>query len=90
MPANLADNEGLATLSQILGRGQPTLGQLWTSQLSPQDTDDLKAANTVLSGLRAQFKAAQPHVQRHSSTFVEAELLEGTTVNFPRSLVRLA
>ena len=100
MPANLADamirlwdgsaNEGLATLSQILRRGQPTLGQLWTSQLSPQDTDDLKAANTVLPGLRAQFEAAQPHVQRHSSTFVDAELLEGTTVNFPRSLVRLA
>ena len=39
MPANLADamirlldgsaNEGLAALSQILKRGQPTLGQLW-------------------------------------------------------------
>ena len=49
MPANRADamirlldgsaNEGLATLSQILKRGQPTLGQLWTSQLSPQDTE---------------------------------------------------
>ena len=46
MPANLADamirlldgsaNEGLAALSQILKRGQPTLGQLWTSHLSPQ------------------------------------------------------
>ena len=99
MPANLADamirlldgsaNEGLATLSQILKRGQPTLGQLWTSHLSPQDTEDLRAANTVLPGLRAQFEAAQPHVQRHSR-FVDAELLEGTTVNFPRSLVRLA
>ena len=52
--------------------------------------EDLRAANTVLPGLRAQFEAAQPHVQRHSSTFVDAELLEGTTVNFPRSLVRLA
>ena len=99
MPANLADamirlldgsaNEGLATLSQILKRGQPTLGQLWTSQLSPQDTEDLRAANTVLPGLRAQFEAAQPHVHRHSR-FVDAELLEGTTVNLPRSLVRLA
>ena len=91
MPANLADamirlldgssNEGLATLSQILRRGQHTLGQLWTSQLSPQDTEDLRAANAVLPGLRTQFEAAQPHVQRHSSTFVDAELLEGTTVN---------
>ena len=68
MPANLADamirlldgssNEGLATLSQILRRGQHTLGQLWTSQLSPQATEDLRAANTVLPGLRAQFGAA--------------------------------
>ena len=66
MPAHLADamirlldgsaNEGLATLSQILKRGQPTLGQLWTSHLSPQDTEDLRAANTVLPGLRINLK----------------------------------
>ena len=55
------DPEGLATLSQILKRGQPTLGQLWTSHLSPQDTEDLRTANTVLPGLRAQFEAPQPH-----------------------------
>ena len=56
MPANLADamirlldgsaNEGLAALSQILKRGQPTLGQLWTSHLSPQDAEDLSTAST--------------------------------------------
>ena len=99
MPANLADamirlldgsaNEGLAALSQILKRGQPTLGQLWTSHLSPQDAEDLRAASTVLPGLRAQFEAAQPNMQRHSR-FVDSELLAGTTINFPRSLVRLA
>ena len=64
MPANLADNEGLATLSQILGRGQPTLGQLWTSQLSLQDTDDLKyesiwiypvCCDYVWTGMHAAF-----------------------------------
>ena len=68
MPSNLADamirlfngssNEGLSTLSQILRRGQHTLGQLWTNQLSPQSIEDLEAANTVLPGLRAQFEAA--------------------------------
>ena len=99
MPANLADamirlldgsaNEGLAALGQILKRGQPTLGQLWTSHLSPQDEEDLRAASTVLPGLRAQFEAAQPNMQRHSK-FVDSELLAGTTINFPRSLVRLA
>ena len=99
MPANLADamirlldgsaNEGLAAISQILKRGQPTLGQLWTSHLSPQDAEDLSAASTVLPGLRAQFEAAQPNMQRYSR-FVDSELLAGTAINFPRSLVRLA
>ena len=74
MPANLADamirlldgssNEGLTTLSQILRRGQHTLGQLWTSQLSPQATEDLKATNAVLPDLRAQYEAAKPHEQK--------------------------
>ena len=95
MPANLADAmirlfEGLTTLSQILRRGQHTLGQLWTSQLLPQSTEDLKAANAVLPGLRAQFEAAQPHELKQLPTIVDNELLAGTTVNFPRSLVRLA
>ena len=67
MPSNLADamirlfdgssNEGLTTLSQILRRGQHTLGQLWTSQLSPQATEDLKAANTVLPGPESTIRS---------------------------------
>ena len=99
MPANLADamirlldasaNEGLTALSQILKRGQSTLGQLWTSHLSPQDEEDLRAASTVLPGFKAVFEAAQPNMQRHSR-FVDSELLAGTALNFPRSLVRLA
>ena len=100
MPSDLAEamirlfdgssNEGLTTLSQILRRGQHTLGQLWTNQLSQQFIEDLEAANTVLPGLRAQFEAAQPHEQRRLPTIVDTELLAGTTVNFSRSLVRLA
>ena len=85
-----SSNEGLATLTQILRKGQHTLGRLWTSQLSQQSTEDLEATNTVLPGLRAQFQAAQPHERGRLPTIVDAELLEGTTVNFPRSLVRLA
>ena len=98
-PATLADamtrlldgsaNEGLTTLSQILKRGQSTLGRLWTSQLSPQDEEDLKVASAVLPGLQAVFKATQPTMRRHSR-FVEPELLEGAVLNLPRSLVRLA
>ena len=43
----------------------------------------------VLPGLRAQFEAVQPNMQRYSR-FVDSELLAGTAINFPRSLVRLA
>ena len=53
--------------------------------LSPQDEEDLRAASTVLPGLKAQFEAAQSNMQRHSR-FVDSELLEGTALNFPRSL----
>ena len=73
-------NEDLAALSQILKRGQPTLGQLWTSHLSPQDEEDLRVASTVLPDLKAQFEA-KPNMQRHSR-FVDSELLEGTVINF--------
>ena len=91
MPANLADamirlldgsaNEGLTALSQILKRGQSTLGQLWTSHLSPQDEEDLRAASTVLPGLKAVFEAAQPNMQRHSR-FVDSELSGGYRSQF--------
>lgn len=46
--------------------------------------------NTVLPGLRAYFEAAQQQERGRLPTIVDAELLAGTTVNFPRSLVRLA
>jgi len=100
MPSNLAEammrlldnssNEGLSTLSHILRRGQHTLGQAWASQLPPQSVDDLEVANTVLPGLKAHFEISQQHAQRRLPTTVDPELLAGTTVNFPRSLVRLA
>ena len=66
------------------------MGQLWTSQLSPQATEDLKATNAVLPDLRAQYEAAKPHEQTQLPAIVDTELLAGTTVNFPRSIVHLA
>ena len=100
MPSNLAEamirlldhssNEGLAILSQVLCKGEHALGNLWTDQLSQQAAQDLRQVNTVLPGLDAQFRAAQPNEQTQLPTIVDPQLLEGTTVNFPRSLVRLA
>ena len=100
MPSNLAEamiklldhssNEGLAILSQVLCKGEHALGNLWTDQLSQQAAQDLRQVNTVLPGLDAQFRAAQPNEQTQRLTIVDPQLLEGTTVNFSRSLVRLA
>ena len=100
MPSNLAEamirlldnssNEGLAILNQVLRKGEHALGNLWTGQLSQQAAQDLQKVNTVLPGLDAQFRAAQPNEQAQLPTIVDPQLLEGTTVNFPRSLVRLA
>ena len=100
MPSNLAEamikllnhssNEGLAILSQVLCKGEHALGNLWTDQLTQQAALDLRTVNTVLPGLDAQFRAAHPNEQAQFLTIVDPQLLEGTTVNFSRSLVRLA
>ena len=85
-----SSNEGLAILNQILRKGEHALGNLWTSQLSQQAAQNLQKVNTLLPGLDAQFRAVQPNEQAQLPTIVDSQLLEGTTVNFPRSLVRLA
>ena len=100
MPSNLAEamirlldhssNEGLAILSQVLCNGEHALGNLWTDQLTQQAAQDLQKVNMVLPGLDAQFRAALPNEQAQLPKIVDPQLLEGTTVNFPRSLVRLA
>ena len=85
-----SSNEGLAMLSQVLCKGDHDLGNLWTDQLTQQAAQDLQEANTVLPGLDAQFRAALPNEQAQLPKIVDPQLLEGTTVNFSRSLVRLA
>ena len=70
MPSNLAEaiiklfdhssNEGLAILSQVLGKGEHVLGNLWTDQLTQQAALDLRTLHTVLPGIDAQSRAAQP------------------------------
>ena len=100
MPSNLAEamiklfdhssNEGLAILSQVLGKGEHVLGNLWTDQLTQQAALDLRTLHTVLPGIDAQFRTAQPTERAQFPTTVDPQLLEGTTVNFSRSLVRLA
>ena len=100
MPSNLAEamikllednaNEGLTLVKNILARGEHVLGNMWTSQLTQPAAEDLNTLNTILPGLVAQFRTATSGEVALLPQLVDPELLEGTTVNFSRSLIRLA
>ena len=85
-----SSNEGLNLLNQTLCKGEHVLGRMWTEQLSPADEEDLRTVNKVLPGLDSHFRAALASEKAQLPTMVDPMLLEGTTVNFSRSLVRLA
>lgn len=100
MPSTLAEamakllentsNEGLHLVKSILDRGTHVLGNVWTDQSTQPDANDLNAINSVLPGLPAQFRTATPQEVAQLPRIVDPQLLEGTTVNFSRSLIRLA
>ena len=100
MPSTLAEamvqflettsNEGLHLVKNVLARGAHVLGNVWTDQLLQTETDDLNAINSVLPGLSGQFRTATPQEVALRPQIVDRQLLEGTAVNFNRSLIRLA
>ena len=100
MPSNLFEamiklledtaNEGLTLVQNILARGEHVLGNMWTSQLTQPAAEDLNTLNTILPGLVAQFRTATSGEVALLPQLVDPKLLEGTTVNFSRSLIRLA
>ena len=53
-------------------------------------SDDLRKANAILPGITSQYQPASQEQRACYPTIVAPSLLEGTIVNFPRSLVRLA
>ena len=83
-------NEGLTLAKDILARGDHILGNMWTSQLTQPAAEDLNTLNAILPGLVAQFRTATASEVALLPQLVDNELLEGTTVNFLRSLIRLA
>ena len=83
-------NEGLTLVKNILARGEHVLGNMWTSQLTQPAAEDLNTLNTILPGLVAQFRTATSGEVALLPQLVDPELFEGTTVNFSRSLIRLA
>ena len=100
MPSNLAEamirllddssNKGLHLLNQTLRNSEHVLGRVWTEQLSPADEEDLRAVHKVLPDLDSHFRTALPSEQAQLPTKVDPTLLEGTAINFSRSLIRLA
>ena len=100
MPSNLAEamirlldessNEGLNQLNQMLRKGDHVLGNVWTNQLAPADREDLLKVNQVLPGLDSQYPAALAQQKAQLPTLVDPELLDGTAIDFSRSLIRLA
>ena len=100
MPATLAEamtrllasssNSCLLALADILNKGQHTLGNLWTDHLQEQAKQDLTDSQTLLPGTETSFRAASQQERAQRPSLVDQELLDGTTVDFKRSLVRLA
>ena len=60
------------------------------SHLAQPDANDINAINSLLPGLPAQFRTATPQEVAQLPRIVDPQLLEGTTVNFSRSLICLA
>ena len=80
----------LVALADILNKGQHTLGNLWTDHLQEQTKQDLTDSQTLLPGAEISFRAASQQERAQRPTLVDQELLDGTTIDFKRSLVRLA
>ena len=85
-----SSNDSLNALAETLHKGQHTVGNLWEYQLHHQAQQDFDTTNTILPGIANQHHPASGQQKAHFPTMVDPELLEGTMVNFTRSLVRLA
>ena len=81
------------TVSQDLTMQWSTMGS-FMQDLSLMIIDEgqqlINAINTVLPGLPAQFRTATPQEVAQLPRIVDPQLLEGATVNFSRSMIRLA
>ena len=85
-----SSNSHLVSLADILDNGQHTLGNLWTDDLQAESKQDLAECLKLLPGATGVFRAATPQEKAQRPTLVDQELLDGTTIDFKRSLVRLA
>ena len=85
-----SSNDSLIALADILHAGDNKLGNVWTDDLPPEPLGDLQKTNEILPGVKSAFEPASPEERARCPTVVDPDLLEGSVVNFQRSLIRLA
>ena len=80
----------LAALADTIDKGEDSLGQMWTEELQDKHKQDLLNCQQLLPGATGIFRAATPQEKARRPSLVDPELLDGTSIDFRRSLVRLA
>ena len=85
-----SSNSQLVALADTINKGEHTLGQMWTEDLQAENKQDLADCQQLLPGATGVFRAATPQEKARRPSLVDAELLDGTAIDFRRSLIRLA
>ena len=85
-----SSNSQLVALADTIDKGEHTLGQMWTEDLQAENKQALADCQQLLSGATGVFRAATPQEKARRPSWVDPELLDGTAIDFRRSLVRLA
>ena len=85
-----SSNDQLAALANTLDNGEHSLGQMWTDDLSAKYKQDLTDCQQLLPGATGIFREATTQERARRPSVVDPELLDGNSIDFRRSLVRLA
>ena len=80
----------LAALADTIDKGEHSLGQMWTEDLQAKHKQDLTDCQQLLPGATGSFREATTQERARRPSLVDPELLDGNTIDFRRSLVRLA
>ena len=85
-----SSNSQLVALADTIDKGEHTLGKMWTEDLQAESKQDLADCQQLLPGATGVFREATPQEKARRPSLVDQELLDGTAIDFRRSLVRLA
>ena len=85
-----SSNDQLAALANTLDNGEHSLGQMWTDDLPAKYKQDLTDCQQLLPGATGIFRETTTQERARRPSVVDPELLDGNSIDFRRSLVRLA